>query len=120
MKIILIALLAGVLAGLLGALCGVGGGIVMVPIFIQILNLDQKTAVATSLAVIVVTAIVATSNNIIKSDIIDWKIAGIAAVGAIISAWFGADLMKTLSNATLNTIFACCLIVFGVLMLVKN
>lgn len=120
MKIIIITLLAGALAGLLGSLCGVGGGIVMVPIFTGLLGLDQKSAVATSLAVIVITSIIATSNNMIKADLIDWKLVSIAAVAVIFSAWFGSDLMKSLSNQQLTKIFAVSLILFGVFMLFKK
>ncbi len=120
MKVFLIAILAGALAGLLGALCGVGGGIVMVPMFTGFLQLEQKQAVATSLVVIVVTAVVASSNNMIKGDLIDWKIVAFAAVGASVAAWYGSDLMKTLANPQLTKIFAVTLIVFGVMMLFKK
>ena len=119
-KTALIAIVAGALAGLLGALCGVGGGIVMVPLFAGLLGMDQKAAVATSLAVIVITALVASMNNTLKGDLIDWRVVGLAAVGASIAAWFGSDLMKQLSNPQLTKVFAVTLIVFGVVMLVKK
>ena len=56
MKILMIGLLVGAAAGLAGALCGVGGGILMVPAFVLVLGMGQKHAVATSLAIVVVTA----------------------------------------------------------------
>ena len=120
MKVVFIALLAGVLAGLLGALCGVGGGIVMVPFFTMALGMDQKAAVATSLAVIVITALVASANHALKGELIDWQVVAFAAVGAAVAAWFGSDLMKSLSSPQLTKIFAITLIVFGVVMLVKK
>ena len=55
MKFLLAAVFIGLAAGLLGALCGVGGGIVMVPAFVGLLGLEHKQAVATSMAVIIVT-----------------------------------------------------------------
>jgi len=85
-----------------------------------LLGLEQKSAVATSLAVIVITAVVATSNNVIKADLINWKIVAIAAVGASVASWFGSDLMKSLSSPQLTRIFAITLIVFGVVMLVRS
>ena len=63
MKVILLSVAIGLVAGLLGALCGVGGGIVLVPAFVSFFGFDQKRAVATSLAVIIVTALAATVNN---------------------------------------------------------
>ena len=86
----------------------------------QWILLQHKAAVATSLAVIVVTSLVATSNNALKGGLIDWRIFAAASVGAAVAAWFGTDLMRSLSNPQLTRIFAITLIVFGVLMLVKK
>lgn len=120
LKLILSALVIGLAAGLLGALCGVGGGIVMVPAFVTVLGLAHKNAVATSMAVIVVTSVAATLNNATdESRLIDWKVAGITAIAAAIAAWYGSDLMRGLSNQTLTRIFGVLLIAFGVKMLWK-
>ena len=119
MKILISALIIGIAAGLLGALCGVGGGIIMVPAFVAALGLGHKHAVATSMAVIVVTSAAATINNATSSKLIDWKIVGITSVAAAIAAWYGSDLMRSLSNQTLTRIFGVLLIAFGVKMLWK-
>lgn len=120
MKTFAISICIGVLAGLLGALCGVGGGIVMVPAFVTALGFEQKKAVATSLAVIVIVAIVATANNARQTDMIDWRIVGLAAVGAALAAWFGTDLMHKLSNQHLTRLFGIVLLVLGVKMLLAK
>ncbi|MFT5906826.1 MAG: putative membrane protein YfcA [Cryomorphaceae bacterium] len=122
MKTIVIALIVGAAAGLLGALCGIGGGIVMVPAFTTALGMEHKNAIATSLAVIVVTALVATLNNARPQTLvqIDWRIVAIAASGAAIAAWWGTDLMHQLRSPVLTKIFAITLIVFGIKMLVSK
>jgi uncharacterized membrane protein YfcA len=119
MKTIIIAILIGLVAGLLGALCGVGGGIVMVPAFVSLLGLEHKQAVATSMAVIIVTAAAATWSNARGSDLIDWKIVIATGIAATIAAWFGSELMRNLSNPTLTRIFGIALVVFGIKMLWK-
>ena len=53
----------GVVSGVLAALCGVGGGIIMVPAFVALLGVNQKVATATSMAVIVPTAIATTCQS---------------------------------------------------------
>ncbi len=116
MKMLIIALLVGSLGGLIAALCGVGGGVVMVPAFVLALGMDQKQAVATSLAVIVPTALVATVRYA-HADLVDWKVFAGAAVGAVIVAAFGTDLMRSLSDARLTRIFALVMIAVGVRML---
>lgn len=121
MKMIPIALLIGVLAGLVGALCGVGGGILMVPAFALGLGMAQKEAVATSLAIVVITALAGTLNHAIKqTQLIDWKLVAFTAVGAGVAAWFGTDLMRNLSNQHLTRIFGILMVVVGVRMLLAK
>lgn len=110
-------LLVGLAAGLVGALCGVGGGIIMVPAFVYALGMTQKTAVATSLAVVVVAGLSGTLNNMAHSELINWRVVAVTAVGAAVASWFGADLMRSLSNTTLQKGFALLLIAVGVRML---
>ena len=115
MTLIVYGVLIGAAAGLLGSLLGVGGGIIMVPAFVYLLGLETKVAVATSMAVIVVTSISATLNNATdKVSLIDWRVALATGVAASLAAWFGADLMKTLSSQTLTKLFGVVLILAGV------
>lgn len=120
MKFIVSAIIIGLIAGLLGALCGVGGGIVMVPAFVALLGIEHKSAVATSMAVIIVTALAATANNSKIAGLIDWKIVATVGVASAVAAWFGSDLMRSLSNQTLTRIFGCALLIFGARMLWKG
>lgn len=113
MKLLVSALLIGLAAGLLGALCGVGGGIVMVPAFVAVVGLEHRQAVATSLAVIVITALVASASNMREPGLINWKLVALTAVGAALAAWFGAEWMRSMSNQALTRIFAVALIVIG-------
>lgn len=114
---ILLSLGIGLVSGVVAALCGVGGGVVMVPAFVYFLAMGQKQAVATSLLVIIPTAIVASMQNQ-KNGFGDWKIAVAVALGACLSAWFAADWLKTLSSVTLTRIFGAVLLVMGARMLI--
>ncbi len=120
MKFLLPAILIGLVAGLLGALCGVGGGLVMVPAFTSLLKLEHKQAVATSMTVIIVTALAATANNFRTGGLIDWRVVAAVGLASAVAAWFGSDLMRSLSNQTLTRIFGCVLVIFGVRMLWKG
>lgn len=115
-SLVLTCLGIGVLSGIIAALCGVGGGVVMVPAFVFFLKLEQKTAVATSLAIIIPTALMATTQNA-RSGFVDWKVAVITAISASIFAYFGAGWLKTMSNDTLARVFGIILVVFGLRML---
>jgi uncharacterized protein len=118
-KIITIALLTGIVAGLLGALCGVGGGIVMVPAFVGWLGLDHKHAVATSMAVIILTAMAATANHA-RAGLVDWKLVLTVGSASALAAWVGSDWMRSLSNLTLTRVFGVLLLLMGARMLWKG
>ena len=121
MRILVMGLLLGTAAGLVGALCGVGGGILLVPAFALILKMDQKVAVATSLAIVVVTSLMGTLNHVTSgTKLIDWRLVAFTAVGAGAAAWFGTDIMRTLSSQTLGKIFGILLVLVGVRMLIAK
>ena len=113
---ILLGLGLGVVTGILAALCGVGGGLIMVPAFVFLLALDQKSAVATSLAVIIFVSLVATTKYHAAS-LVKWHIAIPVAIGAAAAAWFATDWLKHLSNDTLSRVFGILMILVGVRML---
>lgn len=117
MKIVIAGLLLGAVAGLIGALCGVGGGIFMVPMFVTLLGLTQKQAVATSLAVIIFTSIAATISNARSAQpLIQWPLFFAASAGGIVASWFMAERMKAMADDTLTRIFAIVLVSAGVWM----
>ena len=112
----LVPLGIGVASGLLAALCGVGGGIIMVPAFVILLRVSQKTATATSMAVIVPTAIAATVRHV-WNDFVDWEVVVLTATSATVVSFFAADYVKKLGNETLTRLFAVVILVVGVKML---
>lgn len=116
---ILTCLGIGIISGVVAALCGVGGGVVMVPAFVFLLAMPQKMAVATSLAIIIPTALMATTQNT-RNDLVNWKVAAITAISASVFAYYGAGWLKTMSNETLTRIFGTILVVFGLRMLLQG
>lgn len=119
MKVFLIALGIGLLAGVMAGLCGVGGGIVMVPAFVFLLGMEQKAAVATSMAVIVPTALMAMA-RFSQAGLVQWNVFWPTAMGAVLTAWLATGWLRKLSNEQLTRIFAVLMIVVGITMLVKK
>lgn len=119
MKLILIPFLIGIFAGVMAGLCGVGGGIVMVPAFTFFLGMEQKAAVATSMAVIVPTAILAIG-RFSQAGLVQWNIFLPTAIGAMITAWLATGWLRKLSNEQLTKIFAVMMILIGITMLCKK
>jgi uncharacterized membrane protein YfcA len=81
----------GALAGGLSGLLGIGGGVILVPVFSQWTGLPLKRAIATSLVCVGLFAIPGTITHAIEGDI-NWRFALLLCVGVIPGARIGATL----------------------------
>ena len=99
-----LATLTGLVAGLLSGLLGVGGGIVMVPLFRRWLKLPMKNAVATSLICVGAFAIPGTITHAIEGGI-EWRFASWLTLGVVAGAPFGSKLALKMSDKKLQRVF---------------
>ena len=79
----------GLVAGTIAAALGVGGGVIYVPALVVIFAFDQHVAQGTSLAVILPTAVVATTAHARLRNV-QWRLALPIAIAGILGAFFGA------------------------------
>jgi uncharacterized membrane protein YfcA len=100
MKKILIGIFIGVISGLFSA----GGGLILVPIFTYLFNMEEKNARATTLfcilPMVVTTAIIYKRNNFL-----DWKLGITCAIGGVIGGIIGGKLLNKISNKMLQVFF---------------
>jgi hypothetical protein len=82
----------GLTAGLLGGWLGIGGGALMVPMLIYFAKLETKTAIATSLAVIIPIAVSGSLRHQAAGKI-EWSIMVPMAVGGLVGGILGALLL---------------------------
>lgn len=108
-KNIIIGISSGIISGLFGA----GGGLILVPIFVHLLKLDEREARATTIFCILPMVI---SSGLIysRNDLIDWNLAIKCAMGGIIGSVIGTRLLRNLSNKVLKSIFIIFLIYVSV------
>jgi len=81
----------GVVAGLLSGLLGIGGGVIMVPAFTELLYMPLKSAIATSLVCVGIFAVPATITHAFLGDV-DWRLAALLTIGVVPGARVGASL----------------------------
>jgi uncharacterized protein len=81
----------GLSAGLLSGLLGIGGGVIMVPAFTELLSMSLKSAIATSLVCVGIFGVPATITHAFLGDV-DWRLAVLLAIGVIPGARVGAAL----------------------------
>ncbi|MCO5316093.1 MAG: sulfite exporter TauE/SafE family protein [Solirubrobacterales bacterium] len=113
----LIVLVAfGVMSGTLAGLLGVGGGIFMVPFLVLAVGLTQQEAQATSLLVVLPTAVVATW-SLHRSGVVDLRKALKIGLSGIVGSVAGAALALHLPGQVLKICFAILLVIVGVKLL---
>jgi len=94
----------GSAAGLLAGLFGVGGGVIVVPLQIVLLGENIKTAIQTSLGVIVITAISATAGHAVRGNVL-WVIGLILGAGGLLGAQISTRFLPRLSDRTISLAF---------------
>lgn len=104
-KKVIIGLLAGIVSGLFST----GGGMILVPAFIYLLDADDTKARGTSVFCIL-PMVVTSSFFYYKGNYIDWKIAFLCAIGGAIGGYIGAKLLKKLPQKVMKIAFTIFLI----------
>jgi hypothetical protein len=102
----------GAAAGVLAGLLGVGGGILLVPFLVLAVGMTQHEAEATSLLVILPTA-VAASIALRRRGVGDLPVALVIGVVGAVGAVAGALLALSLPADVLRAVFAVLLAIAG-------
>ena len=104
--------LVGVVTGFINGFIGIGGGAILIPAMVLLLNEKQHAAHGTSLAVILPTALVSAliyqANNHM-----DWGIALKIAAGGMLGGFLGARLMQLMPAARLKQFFGLFMVIAG-------
>ena len=113
---IITLIIIGLLAGILSGLVGVGGGIIMVPLFIFFLGLSQHNAQGLSLAVMLppVTFLAVYNYHKAGGGSIDWRVAIIVAVLFIIGGFIGSKIALQIDQRFLKKIFGFVMLIVAI------
>ena len=95
----------GAAAGVLSGLLGIGGGILMVPGFNQVVGLRLKETIATSLVCVGIFAVPGMITHAFLGDI-DWRFALLLSIGVIPGARIGAALAIKAERQQLRVVVA--------------
>ncbi len=104
-KNIIIGLIAGFISGFFAS----GGGLILVPAFTYLLNMDEKKARGTSVFCIL-PMVVASGIFYYSDNHIDWQIGIKCAIGGVIGGIIGAKLLKKLPTRYIRIAFIIFLI----------
>ncbi len=114
-----VLLLTGAVAGMLSGFLAIGGGVVLVPAFVQILRLPTRQALATSLfcvAVFALPGIIGHSRN----GIIDWGVAGILCLTVFPFSALGAKAATRIRSHKLELVYGIAMLMFAIFFILRN
>ena len=117
---ILLLILLGLAAGTLSGFVGVGGGIIIVPALVYILEMSQIQAQGISLAVLLMPVGFLGVWNYYQTGNIQFSIALLIALGFVFGSYFGSKLALELPAYKIKFFFALVIIIVAVDMLVKS
>lgn len=106
-------IITGGTGGLLAGLFGVGGGIIMVPLQIVLLNETIKKAIQTSLGVIVITAISATTGHAYSGNVL-WQTGLILGFGGLLGVQFSTRFLPKLPDKFVSLAFRSLLAILSI------
>ena len=101
--------LIGIIAGVVSGLFSTGGGMIIVPAFIHLLNMEDTKARGTSVFCIL-PMVLTSSIFYYQGNYINWNTAILCAIGGTIGGYFGARLLKKLPEKVLKIAFTVFLI----------
>jgi uncharacterized protein len=112
-------LVGGALVGFLSGLFGVGGGFLIVPLLLALSPIGMPQAVSTSLVVITVVSSVGFGTHLALQQPLNTTLLGLIALGSLLGMGFSHSLSLKIASATLQKIFALCLVLVSLIMLIN-
>lgn len=115
----LTSFIIGLCGGIFGGLLGLGGGIVMIPLMVLWMKLNQHKAHGTSLVAVVFIGFLGAVAYFLHGSV-DWKVALLLAISATIMARYGALYAHSLTDAKLKKAFGFFIICMSIFLLGKG
>jgi uncharacterized membrane protein YfcA len=103
---LILLILIGLITGGLSGLLGIGGGIIVIPSLVLLLNFSQKLAQGTSLAMLLPPIGLLAAYNYYRSGYVDIKAALILIITFIIGSYISSYWAVNLPENLIKKIFA--------------
>ena len=109
-------LMVGLIAGIVGGALGLGGGAVMVPIFVLLFGLTQHQAQGTALAVMLPPILILAVLRYYWAGNVKVQMAIFVAIGFTMGAFLGAHFVQNIPEVQLKRAFGIFLVIIGIKM----
>ena len=115
---VLLMVLLGVAIGFVNGFLGAGGGMLLVPLIIPLLQMDTKVAHATAILIILPICVVSGVIYAIKGSF-EFDVFLPCLIGTIAGGVLGTFILSKLKNDIITAIFSVVMIAAGVIMILK-
>lgn len=120
MQTLVILIIIGLVAGFLGGMVGIGGGLIIVPALVLILGMNQHNAQGISLTMLLFPVGILGVINYYQKGYVDFKYAGLIAVGFFIGSYLGSKYALSLPQETVKKVFAILMIILAIRILLSG
>ncbi len=104
MAMTVLPVILGFFAGILTGIMGIGGGVVLVPMMVLLLGVQQHLAQGISMMVIIPTVLVAIF-KLRNSRLFQFRMALLLAAGSMLGSLVSSNLVQQIDGAVLKRIF---------------
>ncbi|HZD59480.1 MAG TPA: sulfite exporter TauE/SafE family protein [Anaerolineae bacterium] len=116
---VLLPIIIGILVGILAAIMGVGGGFIMVPIMLYLLDMPILVVVGTSLFQILFLVSEVTFLSAYANHTVDFTLALIMLIGSSVGAQLGSVMSKKMDAERIKILLALLILGIGVKVLAE-
>lgn len=116
---VIIAGVIGLVAGVLSGYVGLGGGFLIIPLFMQLLHMPMKLTSGTSLMAVMMLAVPGTVTQALLGNV-DWAAGICVALGAVPGAILGTRLLAHISEVRLRFMFGGFLLIASILLILDQ
>lgn len=108
--------LIGIGVGTISSFFGIGGGFIVVPIFMYVFGLRIHLATATSIFALIIYSSIGSIMPLLKGSI-DWTVLAWSGIGVLIGSQLGAFVSKRLNAGVVTRMLATVVILMGVVLI---
>jgi len=112
-----IKMITGAVIGFVNGFWGGGGGMICVPLLMQVIKLPEKKAHATTLLIMLPLSIISIFIYVFSGNL-PWEDACQVGIGFVAGGILGAYVLKYISNVWLGIVFSLIIIAGGIKMLI--
>jgi uncharacterized protein len=110
----------GLVVGFISGMVGAGGGFMIIPILVVLMELPIKTAMGTSLAIITIQSLTGFSGDILAQTPIDWGFIMRFTAFAMLGMWAGSTIAQKSKPEKLKKAFGVFVMLMGLLIVIME